>query len=364
MLNSPAHHKPKDKDATAASADDGKDVAAAAAGPAFDLGPSAAEATTFEGRRELRKSTANFTFMAASIEVVDDDEGDSDSDSHPGGSGGPNDGSRLRATSGGGGPGGGGSSALKFQTRGVLKLATRDGVSNLRVQGVHLGQLHKANLSGSNLAQSLATDASGPAAAASAAMNGGSAGSSSGSSSGGGSRSGGALSGRESYKDLLAADSDSEDSDGSNEDDYDVGGSSGALGHRGPSGGEDGEDGEDGGVMDFLDEVIKAAGPRKGLGGGSSGDGVDTADAVALLATGPEPYQPLSPAEDPWFHVHSAGNAKAGGPLSPDRRQSAHPLSPLLKGVSGGPGGSGGDDGAGGGGGCGPAYLLPQTAHL
>ena len=232
--------------------------------------------SSFENKRELPKSTANFTFMAASIEVVEDHEDDEvddgqfrdlDSVAKEGNS--PGSSSSDVNNSGSGNS----NRDLRFQTRGVLKLATRDGLSSLRVNGAQLGDPR---------------------------------GSSSRKVSESGQRS------PDAFKDLLEGGSDSEDSDEDDED-YDVIGTGDSSSDAASHTDIDSSKHKIGDAMAFLDDVIKESGTRKAscVGGnnyGGTSDGIDLPEHVALLSTGPEQFQPLPPLDDPWLQDVDLGD--------------------------------------------------------
>ena len=250
--------------------------------------PGSSFHTSFENKRELRKSTANFTFMAASIEVVEDHEENDVDDNQirdlnsvveEGNS--PDTGNSTVNSGGGGNNSSGNSNRdLRFQTRGVLKLATRDGLSSLRVNNAQLGDSQGS--SNGSIVSNSANGQKNP----------------------------------DAFNDLLEAGSDSEDSDHS-DDDYDVSGTgndtrSSDVASR--SGDCDKQTSSDD-AMAFLDDVIKESGTRKAscVGGnnyGGTSDGIDLPEHVALLSTGPEQFQPLQASEDPWLQDFDLG----GGP--------------------------------------------------
>ena len=232
---------------------------------------SLTEGQTFEQKRNLRKSTENFTFMAASMVQLSDDEGEDDY----GFTGGDEEASVARSLvserSGGGGGG-------VFATRGVLKVAARDGISNFKTSGTRGG------------------GAEGATAA-----------------------------------DLMGSDSDGCDSeDESDEDDYDVG----PLPAVSPTSGGIIDDG----VMDFLNETISSASKNSGRGRRGGGDGSDEDEDLEF---GDPQFRPLSDFENPWLPPGAPGGGDGGGAAARRRKTLPHLSQGSMRSDDGGGGGGG-----------------------
>ena len=218
---------------------------------------------SFEVKRELRRSTINFTSIEGSTEVMEDSDCGSkyitDKDVHADGK----DNGYVNASSGIHSSGNmylANGNSHRFQARGLLRRAPRDGLSSLRF-----------NSDNSTVDSSSKNKFKNP----------------------------------EIFQDLLETGSGSDDSN--NDEDYDVSGQNNISNSKSCSdtkGGDHQSISDD--VMAFLDYAIRESETHNAScadinNRNSTGDGTDLPEHVALLNSGPEQFQPLEPSNDPWL---------------------------------------------------------------